>query len=86
MSEPAPTAKAVLQFLLEKVVHEPGEVKIDAYEPEDSDSVYMDVSVAKDDMGRVIGRKGRMADAIRAVVDAASVKDDRTVEIDFLDE
>ncbi len=47
--------------------------------------VQLDVRVADGDMGRVIGKRGRIAQSIRTVVRAAAVKDDTTVDIEFVD-
>ena len=51
---------------------------------EDGDLV-LEVSVADDDLGRVIGRGGRIANAIRTVARAAGARDDRRVIVDILD-
>ena len=45
----------------------------------------LDVTVNEDDMGRVIGRRGRVASAIRTVVGAAAVKDGVTTEVEFVE-
>ncbi|MDZ7733794.1 MAG: KH domain-containing protein [Acidimicrobiia bacterium] len=60
----------------------------DAVEVEVDDSgrrTRLDVHVAADDMGRVIGRRGRVANAIRTVVRAAADRDDVDVEVEFVD-
>ena len=45
----------------------------------------LEVTVAEDDLGRVIGRGGRIANAIRTVAKAAAVREDRRVIVDILD-
>ena len=49
------------------------------------DRVRLDVTVNNDDMGRVIGRRGRVASAIRTVVGAAAAKDGVTTEVEFVE-
>ncbi len=83
MSEVAPTAYAVLEFVVKALVNEPDAVNIEV--TEEANTVYMDVMVADDDRGRVIGRRGRTANTIRTLVNSASLKDDKVVEVDFLD-
>ncbi len=80
----APTAEAVLLHLCKSVVSAPDEVSIEASSPDDG-RVRFDVTVNKDDMGRVIGRRGRVASAIRTVVGAAGAKDGVTTEVEFVE-
>jgi uncharacterized protein len=79
---PAATAKAVLEYLVESLVDDPDSVSIDA---DEGRVVALRVRVAPDDMGRVIGRRGRIANAIRTVVRAAAVRDGVEVDVDFVD-
>lgn len=84
MTEPvAPSAEAVLLMVCRSVVSEPDDVSIEAIE--DGDRVRLDVTVNADDMGRVIGRRGRVASAIRTVVGAAAAKDGVVAEVEFVD-
>jgi predicted RNA-binding protein YlqC (UPF0109 family) len=80
----APTAEAVLLHLCQSVVTASDEVSIEASSVGD-DRVRFDVSVNKDDMGRVIGRRGRVASAIRTVVSAAGSKDGVSTEVEFVE-
>ena len=84
MTSPAPTAEAVLLHLCQAVVAHPDQVTIEIDERGD-DHVQLNVTVARDDMGRVIGRRGRVATAIRTVVRAAATKDGRTADVEFVD-
>lgn len=84
MSGEAPTAEAVLLHLCKAVVGNPDEVSIQV-DPSGDDHVQLNVTVAKDDMGRVIGRRGRVATAIRTVVRAAATKDGVTADVEFVD-
>ena len=80
---PAPTAEDVLAYLVESLVDDPESVEIDSIEGRRG--VSLEVRVASGDMGRVIGRRGRMANAIRTVVRAAAVKDGVATDVDFVD-
>ncbi|HEY2716734.1 MAG TPA: KH domain-containing protein [Solirubrobacterales bacterium] len=73
----------LLEFLVKALVEEPGEVEIEELE-EDGDLVY-EISVADGDLGRVIGKGGRVANAIRTIAKAAAVRIDRRVIVDILD-
>lgn len=81
--EPAPTAISVLDLLVTSLVDDPDAVRIDPIEQRDR--VRLEVRVGPDDMGRVIGKRGRVANAIRTVVRAAAVRDGVNVDIEFED-
>ena len=80
----APQAASVLGYLVSQVVDKPDEVTVTSTEGRRS-QVQLDVRVADGDMGRVIGKRGRIAQSIRSVTRAAAVKDDTTVDIEFVD-
>jgi uncharacterized protein len=73
----------LLEFLVRALVEEPDAVEVEELE-EDGDLVY-EISVAEGDLGRVIGKGGRVANAIRTVAKAAAVRIDRRVVVDILD-
>ena len=73
----------LLEFLVRALVEEPDEVEVEELE-EDGDLVY-EISVADGDLGRVIGKGGRVANAIRTIAKAAAVRIDRRVIVDILD-
>jgi predicted RNA-binding protein YlqC (UPF0109 family) len=81
--EPAPTAISVLDLLVTSLVDDPDAVRIDPIEQRGR--VRLEVRVGPDDMGRVIGKRGRVANAIRTVVRAAAVRDDVDVDVEFED-
>ena len=54
-------------------------------EREDKKATVLEVKVADSDMGKVIGKQGRIAKAIRSVVKAAAAKEDKKVIVDILD-
>jgi uncharacterized protein len=73
----------LLEFLVRALVEDPDAVEVEELE-EDGDLVY-EISVAEGDLGRVIGKGGRVANAIRTVAKAAAVRLDRRVIVDILD-
>ena len=77
------TAVAVLEYLTKALVADPDGVRV---EVDDSDGITLNVHVADGDMGRVIGKRGRVANAIRSIGRAAAAKDGETgVAIEFVD-
>jgi uncharacterized protein len=73
----------LLEFLVKALVEEPEAVVVEELE-EDGDLIY-EISVAEGDLGRVIGKGGRVANAIRTIAKAAAVRLDRRVIVDILD-
>ena len=73
----------LLEFLTRALVEDPDAVEVEEFE-ENGDLIY-EISVADDDLGRVIGKGGRVANALRAVAKAAAVKQERRVIVDILD-
>ena len=65
--------KELLEYLARELVDEPDEVQVE--EVENDRGVLLTLRVAKDDMGKVIGRGGRTARAIRTVMKAAAVRE-----------
>jgi predicted RNA-binding protein YlqC (UPF0109 family) len=81
--EVAPTATSVLDLLVTSLVDDPDAVRIDPIEQRGR--VRLEVRVGPDDMGRVIGKRGRVANAIRTIVRAAAVRDGVDVDVEFED-
>jgi predicted RNA-binding protein YlqC (UPF0109 family) len=73
----------LIEFLVKALVEDPGAVVVEELE-EDGDLIY-EVTVAEGDLGRVIGKGGRVANAIRTIAKAAAVRIDRRVIVDILD-
>ena len=73
----------LLEFLVKSLVEDPDAVEVEELE-EDGDLIY-EISVADGDLGRVIGKGGRVANAIRTIAKAAAVRIDRRVIVDILD-
>lgn len=80
---PAATARAVLEHVVSSLVDDPEAVRIDVDDARKP--VRLSVRVGPDDMGRVIGKRGRVAQSIRTVVRAAAVRDGVEVDVEFED-
>ena len=78
-----PTARNVLEYLVKSVVENPDDVDVEVVERRGT--VTLEVTVAEGDMGRVIGRRGRVANSIRTIVRAAASKDDSSIDVEFVD-
>lgn len=76
--------KELLEYLARGLVERPGEVHV-SEELEDDGSLVLELSVAEDDYGTVIGRGGRTVQALRTVIKAAAAKDNRRVFVDIVD-
>ena len=61
----------------------PNEVSVNELQGEQS--IILELKVAPEDMGKVIGKQGRIAKAIRTVVKAAAIKDDKKVVVEIID-
>ena len=76
-------ARALLQYLADELVDDPDGVEINARTWRHR--VSLELSVSPDDMGKVIGRRGRTAQAIRTVVRAAGSLDGLDINVDIVD-
>ena len=76
--------RELLDYLVRALVDSPDRVQIEEFE-EDDGTLVLELSVDDDDYGQVIGRGGRTAQALRTVVKAAAVKDNRRVLIDIVE-
>lgn len=74
--------KKLVEVLVRNLVDLPDQVQVASVE--DPRSVTLEVRVADGEMGKVIGRQGRVAKAVRSVVKAAAVKDGRRVSVEFV--
>lgn len=72
----------LVEYMVRALVSQPEAVRINA-SPADGVTVY-EVSVAPEDLGRVIGRQGRIANALRAVVKAAAMKMSNRATVEIL--
>jgi predicted RNA-binding protein YlqC (UPF0109 family) len=76
--------KDLLEYLAKGLVDRPDEVSVESFE-EDDGTLVLELHVADDDVGKVIGRSGRTVNAIRTVIRAAAVKHGRRVLVDVVD-
>jgi predicted RNA-binding protein YlqC (UPF0109 family) len=76
--------RELLEYLARALVDDPDAVEVEQFE-EDDGTVVLELAVADDDYGKVIGRGGRTAAALRALVKAAAVKENRRVLVDIVD-
>ena len=76
--------KDLLEYLARALVDDPDAVEVEEFE-EDDGTLVLELSVADDDYGKVIGRGGRTANALRTVVKAAGVRENRRVLIDIVE-
>lgn len=73
--------KELVEVIAKGLVAHPEQVEVT--EIEEDDQTVIKLHVAEDDMGKVIGHAGRIAKAIRVIVKAAAVKEDRQVSVDI---
>jgi predicted RNA-binding protein YlqC (UPF0109 family) len=74
----------VVTYVVKSIVEEPDAVSVTMVE-QGPDEVIAEVRTAKSDMGRVIGRRGRVAKAIRAAAGAAADEEGITADVEFVD-
>ena len=75
--------KELVEVIAKALVDDPDSVVVT--EREDKKATVLEVKVADSDMGKVIGKQGRIAKAIRSVVKAAAAEEDKKVIVDILD-
>ncbi len=73
---------ALVEYIAKNLVDDPEGVNVSAKQGEDA--IVIELTVAKDDMGKVIGKQGRIAKAIRTVVRAASVKSETKYIVEII--
>lgn len=74
----------LLAYLARSLVDDPGAVDVESFE-EDDGTIVLEIHVAPDDTGKVIGRGGRTVAALRTVMKAAAVREERRVLVDVVD-
>ncbi len=74
----------VVRYIVDEIVEDSESVELNIVE-EGPDEVVAEVRTARPDMGRVIGRRGRVARAIRTVAQAAADEEGLTAQVEFLD-
>lgn len=74
--------KELVEVIAKALVENPDEVVVT--EKEEGKHIVVELHVAASDMGKVIGKQGRIAKAIRSVVKAASSKDNKRVDVEIV--
>ena len=75
--------KDLVDFIARSLVDDPTQVHIE--QSQQGQSVHFDLEVAKEDMGRVIGKGGRVANAIRTLLRVAAAREGKRVSLDIVD-
>ena len=75
--------KDSLETIITSLVNDPSKVSINQVDGENT--VTFEVNVAEGDMGKVIGREGRIAKAIRTIMKAQAAKEGKKVSVEFID-
>lgn len=76
--------KELLEYLARGLVEQPDQVRVE--EVQEDDATVLELSVGPDDYGNVIGRGGRTASALRAVIKSAGAKRNQRVFVDIVDD
>ncbi len=74
--------KELVEFMAKSLVENPDSVIVK--EVEEDDSIVLKLTVAPEDMGKIIGKQGRIAKAIRTVIKAVAVKQNKRVVIEII--
>ncbi len=74
--------RELVEYIARNLVDEPDAVKVS--EREEENAYILELTVAPDDMGKVIGKQGRIAKAIGSVVKAASSKENKKVDVEIV--
>ena len=75
--------KEILQTIIENLVDNPDAVEINQID--ETGVIVFEIKVAEGDMGKIIGKQGRIAKSIRTVMKAAATKEHKKVTVEFLD-
>jgi predicted RNA-binding protein YlqC (UPF0109 family) len=73
----------IVEYLARRLVDEPDAVRVEQVDREDA--IVLQLWVAPDDVGKVIGRQGRIARALRTVVRASAARNDRRVMLEIME-
>jgi len=76
--------KELVEFIVKSLVDNPDQVEV--HEVDDRSATIVEVSVAQPDMGRVIGKSGRVINSIRSIVQVAAAKQGQRVSVEIIEE
>ena len=69
--------------IIKKIVSDPESVSVKEFDTEEENTIQIEVLISSDDMGKVIGKQGRIAKALRTVVRAAGSKGNKKIMVDI---
>ena len=75
--------KEILKTIIENLVDDTESIEI--FEKEDNNIIELQVKISKDDMGKVIGKQGKTANAIRTLMKSVAGKENKKIAIEFID-
>ena len=75
--------KDLLMSITKGLVDNPDKVSVDVDEIKENDEIILKLRVSQDDMGKVIGKQGRIAKAIRVVMRAAATRNDEKISVEI---
>ncbi len=76
--------KELAQYLAQSIVNQPDAVEVT--ERQDDDASVVEIKVAREDLGRIIGRQGRTVKSLRTILNAAAARVHRKVVLEIIDE
>ena len=76
--------KELVQYLAQSIVNQPDAVEVT--ETQDDNASVVEIKVAKEDLGRIIGKQGRTANSLRTILNAAAARVDRKIVLEIIDE
>jgi predicted RNA-binding protein YlqC (UPF0109 family) len=83
MTEQTANVKGMIEYIAKSLVDSAGEVFVDEYQ--DGDETVIELEVAENDLGKVIGRSGRIARALRTLLSAAGSKLDKRCALEIIE-
>jgi predicted RNA-binding protein YlqC (UPF0109 family) len=84
MPDDAIQLNELLEYLAEGLVDDPEQVSVERFDEQDA-TIVLELAVGPDDYGKIIGRGGRTAQALRTIVKAAAAHEGRRVLVDIVD-
>ncbi len=75
--------QGLVEFVAKSLVDETEEVKVDQYQR--GNTIHLELNVSKEDMGRVIGKGGQVANAVRTLLKVAAAREGSRVNLDIVD-
>jgi uncharacterized protein len=83
MIEPNASPRAMIEYIAKAIVEAKGEVFVEEYE--DGDETVIELEVAESDLGKIIGRSGRVARALRNLLSAVGAKNDKRYALEIIE-